>query len=574
MTLPSDDSLGQLLETSERERSALQQTLNDVLSFQRLAETVGETSDLETLVDGLVSTLGRVVPWSAAIVKIGAETSPSHEVYARGMGPRARERFCELEEETLVRWVMESKRPTLIPPMDGPDGVGWILVPLVVQQRSVGLVGLIAALPVDQVTSHQMDMLRLIAAQAAAAMDNLGHMEDVRRNWGELHSLYEVAATLTKSLEVDRLFETVCLAIQDRYQPKVVALGFVAPGSGATRVFSTHSTDEVRALLDIGTQSDGPVVIGQDLSHGSELERLGAKSVLVLPLVANELHLGNLLVGHEQVEFSTNPGVREWFDAVARLLGAALENARLYEELMDSSRKMSELQSRMIQTGRLTGIGQLAGGIAHEINNPLQVILGRIQILQVRCNGMETVQIDLSRLETETMRIAQIVRGMQEFAHQEGVDVVRVPASLATMVESVFELVGFRLKRHRIEVQRVGFQTSPIVLCDQDEIKHLVLNLCMNAIQAMPHGGTLSVSLAERDNKAVLEMGDTGPGISAEDIDRIFDPFFTRQPAAMGMGLAIGFSIAQRHGGSIHAVPGIANGALLRVVLPLHRLRS
>lgn len=566
------EQLRTLLENSERERISLGQTLDDVLSFQRLAEMVGDSRDLESLVEGLATTMGRVVPWSGASVRIGDGNCPYREAFSRGMGPRAIQRFAELEEEALVKWAMNSLRPSRIPPMDGPDGIGWILVPLVVQNRTVGLVSLIPSVVCDQVSEHQMDMLRLIATQAAAALDNLGHMEDVRRNWGELHSLYRVASTLGKSLDVERLFETATLAIQERFATRAVAMAFVEPLGSSVRVFASGMEPEAcRSLLELGLRSEDILTLGGNLSHGSELTALEATDAIVFPLVAGGAHLGAFLVAHGPMEPQDSLRAGEWCEAVSRLLCASLENARLYEELMASNRRMSELQNRMIQAGRLAGIGQLAGGIAHEINNPLQVILGRIQILQVRCEGQSVLLSDLARLETETMRIAQIVRGMQDFARQQPVEATRYPVSMATIVESVLELIGFRLKRHQIEVVRVGFATSPVVECDQDELKHLVLNLCLNALQSMPSGGTLQLELAERSGQAVLEISDTGPGIPPDDIERIFDPFFTRRSDGMGMGLAIGFSIAQRHGGSVHAVPGLATGATLRVLLPLHQ---
>lgn len=566
-----EERLRSLLEVSERERQSLSQTIDDVLSFQRLAEMVGASRDPETLVESLAETLGRVVSWSGASVRLGDGNCPYREVFSRGMGPRALQRFAELEEEALVKWAMTSLRPTLVPPLDGPDGLGWVLVPLVVQNRTVGLVSLIPSLPCDQVTEHQMEMLRLIATQAAAALDNLGHMEDVRRNWSELHSMYQVAATLGQSLDVERLFEIASNAIRSRHATKGVAMAFVDPVGGELRTFASGMDPAAgRSLLELGMASREALALDQNLSHRAELAGLDATDAVVFPLVSGGRRLGAFLVVRGDASLEESRRSREWHEAVSRLLCASLENARLYEELMVSNRRMTDLQTRMIQAGRLAGIGQLAGGIAHEINNPLQVILGRIQILQVRSEGQPVLQTDLQRLETETMRIAQIVRGMQDFARQQPVEAARYPVKLSTIVEAVLELIGFRLKRHQIEVVRTGFENSPVVEGDADELKHLVLNLCLNSLQAMPTGGALNLEVAERAGQAVLEVSDTGPGIPAEDIERIFDPFFTRRPEGMGMGLAIGYSIAQRHGGSIHAVPGINLGAKLRVVLPLY----
>jgi two-component system NtrC family sensor kinase len=216
----------------------------------------------------------------------------------------------------------------------------------------------------------------------------------------------------------------------------------------------------------------------------------------------------------------------------------------------------------------MAGVGQLAGGLAHEINNPLQVILGRVQILQVKSQDDPDLQADLSRMESEIMRIAHIVRSLQNFARQEGTGKPGEPSRLSTLVESVLDLVGHRLRRQEIAVARLGFEDSPIISGDLDQLRHVVLNLCLNAIQAMPSGGTLTLETRIRDDMAVLEVGDTGSGIPPEDIERIFDPFFTRGEG-MGLGLALAFAVAQRHGGSLHAVPGLLEGARFRLILPL-----
>ena len=168
------------------------------------------------------------------------------------------------------------------------------------------------------------------------------------------------------------------------------------------------------------------------------------------------------------------------------------------------------------------------------------------------------------------MRIAHIVRSLQNFSRQEGGDQKGKAIRLSGLTESVMELVGHRLRRQGIAVERIGFDDSPLVSGDMEELRHVVLNLCLNAAQAMPKGGTLTLETRVHEDQAVLEVTDTGTGIRPEDLDKIFDPFFART-GGMGLGLATGFAVAQRHGGSLHAVPGQSTGAKLRLVLPLYR---
>lgn len=568
MSISPEERLRELLDESERERAALRQSLEGVQDFQKLAAAVGASDDPSNIVDTLVATLGHVVPWLAATVRLERAEGGRREVFRQGLVPAAEDAFRELEEDAVVRCAMESHRPMLVPSHDGPGGREWIIVPLVVRNRPVGLVGMIPALPGGEVTGHRMEMLRLVASQAAAALDNLGHIEVARRNEAELHGLYRIAKRLGGTLDAGRLFDIAAEAVSERWNRALVAMSWTGPDPRCYA--SGGAAEDCLPLLGLEVQIGSPRAIGQLLSHGQDLRKIGAAGAILVGLGIEGRRLGSFLVASPDEDFAESREAGEWLGAVGRLLSGALENARLYEELVGSNRRLGELQERMVRAGRLAAVGQLAGGIAHEINNPLQVILGRVQILQMRCGATaENVLLDLKRVESETMRIAQIVRGMQEFARQQPESRELAPLALAQIVDAVVELVGFRFRRHRIEIVREGFDSSPIVLGDADELKHLVLNLSLNALQAIGEGGEIVYRLACADGCAVLEVSDTGSGISPEDLERIFDPFFRRREGGTGLGLASCYSIVRRHGGTIHAVPNLARGAMIRVLLPL-----
>ncbi|MBK8801794.1 MAG: hypothetical protein IPN71_07005 [Fibrobacteres bacterium] len=547
-------------------------TANDAIVLQRMVERAGESTERRPLLEAFLQVLGRIVPWSACEVRVRenpADTRLATIGYSSGIDEAWTRRVTEIEEEGLIAWSMAGRRPVLLPDLADPLAPGWLLVPLVAQDSQAGcaILGL-APVKGPRPAARRLEMVRLLAAQAALALDNLSHIEEVRHGYGELRSLHQVASSLGRTLDLDRLFETVCEALRERMDPKVVALGVLDSRGQPMRLLAVGADPEqCRGLLSRVSAANLTLRLERGMRSGMDLEALACKSAVGLPLVHGESGgLGALLVGDGDGSILEAPDTMEWLESMSHLLASAVDNARLYEDLLLANRKLSDLQGSLVRTGRLAGIGQMAGGIAHEINNPLQVILGRIQILQFRCQDRDDLQKDFARIEQETMRIAHIVRGMQDFARQEpGGEFVRV--RLEGILESVVDFLAHRFKRHCVEVVRSGDWTIS-VNGDPDQLRHLLLALCLNSLQAMPQGGTLRLEIERREDTVVVEVADTGPGIAAEDFERLFDPFFSKTDGT-GLGLAIGYSIAQRHGGSLHAVPGVALGARMRLSLPV-----
>lgn len=568
--------LERLLEESERERSGLLEVVRDTLQLQQMAEEAGSSSEPALLLGSFAHALGRVVPWTAAEVRLResvADRKLTRIALHEGFGRESEDEIRELDEEGLLGWALEASRPTLLPSLGDARGSGWLVVPLMVQGADIGFALLKPEAAAGTLSAHHLELVRLIAAQTAVALDNIAHIDEIRHGYGELRSLHKVAASLGRSLDLAKLFETLNESLRERMDPRVVALGvFHARGEPMRVLADGAEPGSCEGILSRIAAAGVSLRLDSSLMSGQDLGQWGCRRALGFPLIHGDGEgscLGALLVAESEGRLLDAPDAMEWLEAVSHLLTASVDNARLFEDVVTANSRMSDLQSRMIQAGKLAGIGQLAGGIAHEINNPLQVILGRVQILQVRNEGRPQILEDLARVETETMRIAHIVRSLQNFARQEGGEPRGASSRLSNLTESVLELVAHRLRRQGIAVVRVGFDDSPQVSGDLEQLRHVVLNLCLNAIQAMPEGGTLTLETRIHEDQAVLEVSDTGPGIQPEDLDKIFDPFFART-GGMGLGLATGFAVAQRHGGSLHAVPGQAVGAKLRLVLPLH----
>lgn len=557
-----------------RERDELLSTLRQTLSLQSLAEAVGSAPDRPALLDAIAAVAAKVIPWQAlAIQGYDASTRSSSLLLEKGVGEEERRVVRAWIEDGIVDWVIDAGKPVVLPPEE--DSRSWILVPLQVLGRAVGWLALLPEASAETIAAHHLQTLRLIGSQAAATLDNLAQMERLQVSLAELESLYSVGSRIGSSLDLGEIFQAAADALGERFHPGFVQLAAIDAGHPprvrALCVRGSAGSDVLEdGLLMSACRKGEPMQSRREIGATAELERLGVDVLVAVPFVhRGTTVLGGLVVGAASGGTLDSPEALNWLVALAGLLSASLENARLYDDLLGVNERLSAMQSHLVQAGRLAGIGQLAGGIAHEINNPLQVVMGRIQILQMRLDGQEKPLEELARIETETKRIARIVRGLQDFSHQSRERPPTERSYLGELCESTLQILEHRIRRNRVDVVRVGFERAPRVVGDPDQLRQVVLNLCMNAVQSMPEGGTLVVSLAQEGGTAVLEVQDTGEGIPPENVERIFDPFFTTRDDGVGLGLAISYAVCQRHGGTLELAPREdARGCVFRVRLP------
>jgi signal transduction histidine kinase len=245
-------------------------------------------------------------------------------------------------------------------------------------------------------------------------------------------------------------------------------------------------------------------------------------------------------------------------------------------------REVADLRQRLITAARLAAVGELAAGIAHEINNPLSFIRSNLSQLEERwksaggriaeIGGDEILRELLSECEElfddsveGVDRAAEIVRGVRSYAHAGSSE--RVPTDLSQLLEDVLHVASGQMLGRTVERD---YDDTPPVLCAPQQLKQVFLNLVLNASQAMSEGGTIRVACESVDGDVVVSIEDDGCGIPPEVIDRIFDPFFTTKPVGEGTGLGLGISyqIVKGHGGGITVDSAPGRGSVFRVRLP------
>jgi C4-dicarboxylate-specific signal transduction histidine kinase len=240
------------------------------------------------------------------------------------------------------------------------------------------------------------------------------------------------------------------------------------------------------------------------------------------------------------------------------------EERRIREELQS-------LQRQVIRQERLAAVGQLVSGVAHEINNPLQAILGFAELLQMQADVPDSVKGDLRLIQKESARACNIIRNLAMFARQQPGEAA--PVRLTDVITSVAELRQRRLESEQIEL-RVEDRSSQFVSAVLTELQQVLLNFVVNAEQAIVASGRLpgriTIRSRDLDGRVLLEVEDTGPGIPADNEAKLFQPFFTTKPVGQGtgLGLSISYGIVDSLGGRIGYRSAPAGGAIFYFDLP------
>jgi hypothetical protein len=248
--------------------------------------------------------------------------------------------------------------------------------------------------------------------------------------------------------------------------------------------------------------------------------------------------------------------------------GADVEGSILvFEDVTARARLEEQLQI----SDKMASIGLLAAGVAHEVNTPLTGISSYTQMLLDRADPEDPQTKLLEKIERQTFRAAKIVNGLLTLARGGQAGNERAPVDLNVVVNDVLSLLEHQFKTVNIQVRRDLAPVPPVVYGMEHKLQQVFLNLFINARDAMPRGGWLSVATRAAGTWATVEVGDTGAGIPAEHLSRIYDPFFTTKALGQGtgLGLSITYGIVGEHDGTIACESRPGEGTRFRLALPL-----
>ena len=382
-----------------------------------------------------------------------------------------------------------------------------------------------------------------------------------------LQALVQTSRALTTELTLERMLQKIAEVARDVLAARYAAIGVIdEAGTGLSQFLSagTAGTTRTNGSAPAGTHVLGMVIAerrplrhrtlsSHPRSAGVPADHLPAGSFLGVPIVVRDKAYGSLYASEKQGAEAFSEVDEGLAVVLASQAAIAIENAYTLQALR-------ETQEELIRKEKLATLGQLAGGVGHELRNPLGVIKNSVYYLNMILPQDEKIRKHLGILDREVANSDRIVTELLDFARVK--TPVRQAASLDTIVREALERLSLP---ESVTLQLELNETMPTVLVDAHQVGQIVMNFLQNAVQAMPDGGRLTVSTREERESLLTTVEDTGAGIPLENLAKVFQPLFTTKAKGIGLGLALARDLAEANGGRITVESTVGQGSRFTV---------
>lgn len=431
-----------------------------------------------------------------------------------------------------------------------------------------------------------------LANQAALALENAKLYSQTRLRNEQINLAWEIGRKINSILNVDSLLSEVVELIAESFDYYYTSIHLI---EGDYLVLKKGVGKEgydmcKRSLsLKIGEQGicgwvaeQGQPLLANDVAkepryHSIE-ELKGTKSELCVPITSQEKTIGVLDVQSNRPG-AFDSGDLHLIELIASQVSIALENARLFDNLKQAYDKLKETQAQLVQSEKLKALGEMASGVAHDFNNVLGAILGRAQLVQTKTEDPELLR-SLKFIELAATDGAETVKRIQDFTRTRTERDFQT-VDINQLIESALDMTRHKWKNEMVErgcvveVETDLQEPPPLVKGNPAELKEVLTNLIINALEAMPKGGLLKVSTSQEENFGIIEVSDTGMGMPTEVKNKIFDPFFTTKgPKGTGLGLSVTYGIITRHNGMMEVRSQPQKGSKFTIKLPKEKVTS
>ncbi len=499
-----------------------------------------------------------------------------------------------LEDGTVIARVIADRRAAIVDDVATRPDVGefyrravggrsFVAAPLLLRGEPLGVLVVDEPKEGRRFTEADVSRLTAVANQLAVAVDNARLFSETRRRAEELGLLHEVGRSLVETLDIQRLLERGIENLARIVDAPHASLALASGDGKAIEVCAVAGTHrhhlgmrlpleppDEGSLAALVFQRREPILIEDARGDARVNARLrkdaGGLGYLGLPLVVRDRTIGAIVIMETRAPRLFTPAEVERAAAIANQLAVAVENARLYEDLRRSYAQLERAQQRLIQGERLAALGELSAVVAHEVRNPLGVIFNSLGSLRRLLRPTGDAKLLLDIVGEEADRLNRIVGDLLDFARPSTPDLR--PEPLDRVVDEAV-LAALAQRPVGIELAREVDPSVPPVPMDARLVRQAVLNLAVNAVQAMPRGGRITVRTRRDGAAAVLEIEDTGAGIAEEVKARIFEPFFTTKASGTGLGLAVVKRIVDGHGGRIAVRSQPGAGTVFALSFPL-----
>jgi two-component system NtrC family sensor kinase len=406
-------------------------------------------------------------------------------------------------------------------------------IPCRFRDHTVAVLGLGKTVDGDYLSTEDVELLATIAGYVAIAVENARLYQSLEQKAMQIERLKDFSENIVESLNIG----VVTVDLEDRiesWNPQLEDL------------IGVPRREALRRKVDEVLPAD---LAGEIASRGASEHVSG---IYKYRLTARN---GRQLV----VNASVAPLVGKNGARLGRLI------------LLDDITQRIRLEDQMIQTEKLTSLGLLAAGVAHEVNTPLAVISNYIQMLAKQIPADDPRQKTIERIVKQTFRASEIVNNLLNFSRTGAAELIEV--DMNHVLEETLTLVQHPFRTAQVSVIKNYTEKLPSVLGSTTRLQQVFLNLFMNARDAMPSGGMLEVRTGARNGSVEVEVTDTGSGIPPEHLNRIFDPFFTTKASGRGtgLGLSVSYGIIKEHAGKVDVRSTPGKGTSFRLEFPVAR---
>ena len=419
----------------------------------------------------------------------------------------------------------------------------------------------------------------------------VGERARLAKQLQESKALYEISQMLASAIDLDLILQQIADAAnsliksrsttilhllnkQEDYLQAVAVSGSEAPSTEHRMNFK--SGEGVAGLAIFSGQTINVIDVLDDPRYvpASGISKVENRSLLVAPIKTGDKSLGTLSVQSKLPGAFSEDDVR-LLTILGNQAAIAIERARLYFDLQTSLQHEKAARAQLVQSEKLAALGRIVASVAHELNNPIQAIQNALYLINLEEALSPQAREDLQTVLNEVNRMTDLVARLREIYRPTTGEEFE-SGSINELVVEVQKLLSTHLRHNQIEFkQRLSDDILDVPMI-RDQIKQVLLNICLNAVEAMPEGGKLVVTTSNHNEPEgiLFRVADDGPSISPKILPYIFDPFVTTKDGGTGLGLAISYDIIQRHHGGIEVDSKPGKGTEFKVWLPIEHQRS
>lgn len=454
-------------------------------------------------------------------------------------------------------------------------------IPLISQTGN--MLGIIGAIRFTQdkkegIKEVEVDLLKSFAYQSTIAIENAMQFKERKELTQNLKGLYRTANQISSSVsKPEAIFQKIVDTVGSLLNAEVCYIGLKEKNGWEIKASYREKRLEgkkynkgiTKKVIETGeflkaewVKNWGEVEYkGVQFTNWRRANEKGLKACIIAPLkVGEDKAMGVISVYLSNREYFLEREIT-LLKILANQIAVAIENAKKFREIQDMERALIQLE-------KMSELGLFAGGIAHEIRNPLWNIKNALKLIEMKANTDELYKY-VKIADENITRASNIIQDLLYFSKSARLEMNLL--DLNQLIKLTLTLIEKQIKRDNIEVKTELSHKLPQVMANENGLKLVIINLIKNAIQAMPEGGKLGIRTEYNDGMVQFSVSDTGVGISPEDKEKIFAPYFSTKPDGRGFGLSLAHKIIEKHQGRIEVKSKLGEGTTFVVSLPIER---